>query len=175
MTNYLNNSQSGTYGWVFGQIRVDPKNPDTIWILGVPLSKSTDGGRTFAAVGGMHGDHHGLWIDPANTNIIYNANDGGFYQTADAGKTWRFAVSAAGAQFYNVELDTSSPIWAYGSIQDHGSRRGTCGSRRTAATRSRRWRGKARPAAKARITPSIRRTRTSSTRTGSTAASPGPT
>jgi photosystem II stability/assembly factor-like uncharacterized protein len=124
MTNYLNNNQSGTYGWVFGQIRVDPTNPDTIWILGVPLSRSTDGGRTFASVGGTHGDHHGLWIDPANPNIVYNANDGGFYQTADAGKTWRFAVDAAGAQFYNVELDSSSPTWAYGSIQDHGSRRG---------------------------------------------------
>ena len=35
-----------------------------------------------------------------------------------------FAESAAGAQFYNVTLDTSSPLWAYGSIQDHGSRRG---------------------------------------------------
>ena len=124
MINYLNNNQSGTYGWVFGQIRVDPTNPDTIWILGVPLSKSTDGGRTFSPVRGMHSDHHGLWIDPANTNIIYNANDGGFYQTADGGQTWRFAVAAAGAQFYNVELDTSSPFWAYGSIQDHGSYRG---------------------------------------------------
>ena len=33
-------------------------------------------------------------------------------------------MSARGAQFYNVELDTSAPFWAYGSIQDHGSRRG---------------------------------------------------
>ena len=122
-TNRLNNN-SGTYGWVFGQIRVDPTTEDTIWIMGVPLSKSTDGGKTFTTVGGMHSDHHGLWIDPANTNIIYNANDGGFYQTADGGKTWRFAVSAAGAQFYNIELDTSTPFWAYGSIQDHGSYRG---------------------------------------------------
>ena len=122
-TNRLNNN-SGTYGWVFGQIRVDPTTEDTIWIMGVPLSKSTDGGKTFTTVGGMHSDHHGLWIDPANTNIIYNANDGGFYQTADGGKTWRFAVSAAGAQFYNIELDTSTPFWAYRSIQDHGSYRG---------------------------------------------------
>ena len=91
-TNRLNNN-SGTYGWVFGQIRVDPTTEDTIWIMGVPLSKSTDGGKTFTTVGGMHSDHHGLWIDPANTNIIYNANDGGFYQTADGGKTWRFAVT----------------------------------------------------------------------------------
>ena len=40
------------------------------------------------------------------------------------GKSWRFAVSAGGSQFYNVALDTSSPAWAYGSIQDVGSRRG---------------------------------------------------
>jgi photosystem II stability/assembly factor-like uncharacterized protein len=125
MIEYLNNRQSGTYGWVFGQIRIDPTNPETIYILGVPLSKSTDGGRTFTEIAqDVHGDHHGLWIDPANTNIIYNSNDGGFYQSADAGKTWKFAVSAGGSQFYNVAVDTSSPPWVYGSIQDIGSRRG---------------------------------------------------
>jgi len=125
MVNYLNNNQSGTYGWVFGQIRIDPASPDTVYILGVPLSKSTDGGRTFASIArNVHGDHHGLWIDPANTNVMYNSNDGGFYQTADGGQTWKFAVSAGGSQFYNVALDTSSPPWAYGSIQDIGSRRG---------------------------------------------------
>jgi len=125
MIDYLNNSQSGTYGWVFGQIRIDPTNPETVYILGVPLSRSTDGGRTFSGFAqGVHGDHHGLWIDPANTNVIYSNNDGGFYQTADGGKTWKFAVAAGGSQFYNVALDTSSPPWAYGSIQDIGSRRG---------------------------------------------------
>ena len=55
---------------------------------------------------------------------LYNVNDGGFYQSADAGKTWKFAVSAGGSQFYNVAVDTSTPAWAYGSIQDVGSRRG---------------------------------------------------
>ena len=125
MISYLNDRQSGTYGWVFGQIRIDPTNPETIYILGVPLSRSTDGGRTFASFAqGVHSDHHGMWIDPKNTNVIYNANDGGFYQTADGGKTWKYAVTAGGTQFYNVELDTSSPPWVYGSIQDYGSMRG---------------------------------------------------
>ena len=125
MINYLNDRQSGTYGWVFGQIRVDPTTPETVYILGVPLSKSTDGGRTFAPFAqGVHSDHHGLWIDPRNTNVIYNANDGGFYQTADGGKSWKYAAAAGGTQFYNVEIDTSSPPWVYGSIQDYGSRRG---------------------------------------------------
>ena len=102
------------------------------------IYRSTDGGKTFTGVNGpaatnvvgdqsggrVHGDHHGLWIDPADTNKLYNANDGGFYHSEDGGKTWKFAVTAAGAQFYNLEVDNSSPAWVYGSIQDHGSRRG---------------------------------------------------
>jgi photosystem II stability/assembly factor-like uncharacterized protein len=122
-TRYLEN-HAGTYGWVFSQVRADPTDENVVYIMGVPLSVSRDGGKTFSRLTGMHSDHHGLWIDPANPAILYNANDGGFYQSQDAGKTWKFAVTAAGAQFYNVELDTSNPFWAYGSIQDHGSRRG---------------------------------------------------
>jgi len=115
---------SGTYGWVFGQIRVDPTDENTIYTLGLGLNVSRDGGKTFSTLRGMHGDHHGLWIDPKNPAILYNVNDGGFYHSADAGKTWTYDVSAGGAQFYNVTLDNSVPIWAYGSIQDQGSRRG---------------------------------------------------
>ena len=119
MTNH-----SGTYGWVFGQVRVDPTDENTIYSLGLGLNVSRDGGRTFTELRGMHGDHHGLWIDPQKPSTLYNANDGGFYSSDDAGRTWKFAVSAGGAQFYNVTLDNSTPPWAYGSIQDHGSRRG---------------------------------------------------
>ena len=73
----------------------------------------------------MHSDHHGVWIDPKDPNKLYNVNDGGFYRSHDGGKSWLFAITAGGAQIYNVTLDTSRPVsWAYGSIQDHGSRRG---------------------------------------------------
>ena len=122
---YMLTRHSGTYGWVFGQIRVDPTDENTIYSLGVPLSVSRDGGKTLTQIAReVHVDHHALWIDPRNPNIIYNGNDGGFYWTEDGGKTWAFANTAAGAQFYNVAVDTSSPPWAYGSIQDHGSFRG---------------------------------------------------
>ena len=117
-------AHSATYGWVFGQIRVDPKDDKTIYTMGLALNVSHDAGKTFSPLRGMHGDHHGLWIDPANPAILYNANDGGFYMSADAGSTWKFAVSAGGSQFYNVSIDNSTPAWAYGSIQDIGSRRG---------------------------------------------------
>jgi photosystem II stability/assembly factor-like uncharacterized protein len=115
---------SGTYGWVFGQIRVDPTDANTIYTLGLGLNVSRDAGKTFTTLTGMHGDHHGLWIDPSNPAVLYNANDGGFYRSADAGKTWTYDVTAGGTQFYNVTLDNSTPVWAYGSIQDYGSRRG---------------------------------------------------
>ena len=123
-SNDFMTGHSGTYGWVFGQIRVDPTNADTIYSMGLGLHVSRDAGKTFTTLRGMHGDHHGLWIDPKNPSMLYNANDGGFYWSEDGGKKWQFANTAAGAQFYNVMLDTSTPFWAYGSIQDHGSYRG---------------------------------------------------
>jgi photosystem II stability/assembly factor-like uncharacterized protein len=126
-SNEFMTRHSGTYGWVFGQIRVDPTNENRVFTLGLGLNVSTDGGRTFAEYANsrsIHSDHHGLWIDPKNTQVVYSANDGGFYSSSDDGKTWKFAVSAGGAQFYNVVVDNSSPAWVYGSIQDIGSRRG---------------------------------------------------
>jgi photosystem II stability/assembly factor-like uncharacterized protein len=123
-SNEFMTRHSGTYGWVFGQIRVDPTDENTIYSLGLGLNVSRDAGKTFTELRGMHGDHHGLWIDPKNPSILYNANDGGFYRSLDAGKNWVYDVSAGGVQFYNVMLDNSSPVRAFGSIQDYGSRRG---------------------------------------------------
>ena len=123
-SNEFMSGHSGTYGWVFGQIRVDPTDENTIYTLGLGLHVSRDAGKTFTTLRGMHGDHHGLWIDPRKPTTLYNANDGGFYVSEDAGKSWKHATAAGGAQFYNVTVDTSTPPWAYGSIQDDGSRRG---------------------------------------------------
>ena len=43
----------GTYGWVFGQMRVDPNNPDKIYVMGLGLNVSEDSGRTFRRVSGI--------------------------------------------------------------------------------------------------------------------------
>jgi photosystem II stability/assembly factor-like uncharacterized protein len=117
-------SLAGTYGWVFGQIRVDPNLENRIYVMGVPLMVSDDAGRTFRRLTGMHGDHHGLWIDPRNSNYVINTNDGGVYVSYDAGENWRFNSHIPVVQFFNVAYDMADPFHVYGSIQDHGSRRG---------------------------------------------------
>jgi photosystem II stability/assembly factor-like uncharacterized protein len=117
----------GTYGWVFGQIRVDPNSPETIYIMGLGLSKSTDGGKTYQNLygAGLHGDHHGLWIDPGDSDHLINNNDGGVNISYDGGKTWRdFHDGIPCVQFYNVAYDFSTPFWVYGSVQDQGTYRG---------------------------------------------------
>ena len=116
---------SATYGWVFGQMRVDPTDEDTVYVMGLALNVSNDGGETFRRLRGMHGDHHALWIDPENPLYLVNGNDGGLAISYDGGVNWRTTVETLPAvQFYNVAFDMEEPFHVYGSIQDHGSMRG---------------------------------------------------
>ncbi len=117
----------GTYGWVFGQIRVDPSNENTVYLMGLGLSKSTDGGKSWTPLRweNLHGDHHGLWIDPSDSNYVINVNDGGANVSYDGGKTWRdFHKGIPATQFYNVAYDMKKPFTVYGSVQDSGTHRG---------------------------------------------------
>jgi photosystem II stability/assembly factor-like uncharacterized protein len=125
MKKYMQN-HSATYGWVFSQIRVDPKDENTIYTMGLSLNVSNDGGRTFHELNGMHGDHHGLWIDPENPNYLVNVNDGGVVVSYDKGENWRrFTDNLPASQFFNLNFDMGTPFKVYGSVQDHGSYAGT--------------------------------------------------
>jgi photosystem II stability/assembly factor-like uncharacterized protein len=117
----------GTYGWVFGQIRVDPGNENTVYLMGLGLYKSTDGGKSFRGLNyeGLHGDHHGVWIDPNDPNYVINVNDGGANVSYDGGASWRdFHKGIPSIQFYNVMVDMNKPFVVYGSVQDQGTMRG---------------------------------------------------
>ena len=113
---------SGTYGWVFGQIRVDPRDENKVFTMGLFLNTSLDGGKTFTAeMRNLHMDHHALWIDPDNTSCILSGNDGGANITYDGGRTWRHFTSIPVIQFYNVAIGMDDPFHVYGSVQDHYS------------------------------------------------------
>src|SRR5688500_8200474 len=74
----------------YSQIRVDPKNPETVYVGGLNFSKSTDGGKTFRSLqqGIAHVDTHAIWINPATGAPLLVGNDGGLNDSFDQGATW---------------------------------------------------------------------------------------
>ena len=63
----------------FGVIKIDPQTDSRIYVLGVSLHVSDDGGKTFRADGAerIHVDHHALWINPRDPRHLIIGNDGG--------------------------------------------------------------------------------------------------
>ncbi|MEZ4801405.1 MAG: glycosyl hydrolase [Gelidibacter sp.] len=111
-----------SYGYYFGHIHVAPNNVDNIYVYGVPILKSKDGGKTFTSMDAdnVHADHHALWIDPKNPNHLINGNDGGVNITYDDGEHWSKNNSPSVGQFYSVVVDNESPYNVYGGLQDNG-------------------------------------------------------
>lgn len=115
-----------TYGYYFGQVGVDPTNPDKVFLLGVPILMSEDGGKSFRSVGGrgVHVDHHAIWIDPRWPRRIAIGNDGGLNLSWDGGATWQKVNNLPVGQFTTVALDNATPYRIYGGLQDNGTMRG---------------------------------------------------
>ncbi|WP_373057386.1 glycosyl hydrolase [Zunongwangia sp. H14] len=111
-----------SYGYYFGMIHVDPRDENAIYIYGVPILKSKDGGKTFTSIDGenVHADHHALWIDPNMSGHIIDGNDGGVNITYDDGEHWMIRNSPAVGQFYSVNVDHAKPYNVYGGLQDNG-------------------------------------------------------
>ena len=107
----------------FSQIRVDPNDPKRIYVGGVNLMRSDDGGRTFTSDGArnVHLDHHALWIDPSNSNHLLLGSDGGVSASFDRSETWRFYNNLPIAQYYEIGFDYRNPYWVCGGLQDNGS------------------------------------------------------
>jgi len=113
-----------TYGYYFGEIRVDPTDPDVVYVFGVPFLKSTDGGKTWtpkAENQPVHVDHHAMWIDPNDPEHILLGNDGGLYESHDGGDNFIHHNVAPVGQFYTVNVDMEEPYNIYGGLQDNGT------------------------------------------------------
>ncbi len=105
----------------FSQVRVDPSDSNHVYILGVNLAVSRDGGKSFQTGGrGIHADQHALWLDPKDGRHQIIGTDGGFYSTYDRGTNWDHHNNMALAQFYHVAVCSKKPYWVYGGLQDNG-------------------------------------------------------
>ncbi len=115
----------------FSYVRIDPKNPDRIYMGGVSLQVSDDGGRTWwesDGAQGIHVDHHALWIDPADSDHLVLGNDGGIASSWDGSRTWQHHDNLAIGQFYEIGVDDRDPYHVCGGLQDNSS---WCGPSRT--------------------------------------------
>lgn len=107
----------------FGQVEVDPRDPNTVYTLAPLLRVSRDGGVTFKDIE-VGADQRRLWIDKDYPRILYSANDRGVYWSRDRGDTWH-PIRAPNVAIHEVAVDMARPFRVYASVQDGWSIRTT--------------------------------------------------
>ncbi|MBP6287072.1 MAG: hypothetical protein KA409_09160 [Ferruginibacter sp.] len=107
--------------WYYTKVFADPKNENDVYVLNVSFLKSTDAGKTFKPIRTPHGDHHDLWIDPADPKRMIVADDGGAQISFDGGENWSTYLNQPTAQFYRVSTDNHFPYRILGAQQDNST------------------------------------------------------
>lgn len=110
-----------TRPWYYLGIHADPKSPDIVYVTGVTLLKSSDGGATFSGIRIPHDDSHSLWINPSDTRNMILTTDGGATVTVDGGAIWSSITNQPTAQLYTVRVDDRFPYNLYSGQQDQGA------------------------------------------------------
>jgi len=107
----------------FSRITVDPRDPDTVYVMGRSVRRSTDGGHSFTVTRGAPGgdDFHFLWIDPKEAQRMILASDQGTIVSLNGGATWSSWYNQPTGQFYHLAADNRVPYWVYSSQQDSGT------------------------------------------------------
>jgi photosystem II stability/assembly factor-like uncharacterized protein len=107
--------------WYYMKVVADPKNPEVVWVLNADVSRSIDGGRSITTVRTPHGDNHSLWINPNDSQVLVEGNDGGANVSFNGGQSWSSQSNQPTAQFYRVNVDNLFPYNVYGGQQDNTS------------------------------------------------------
>lgn len=120
----------------FNQLYIAPDNDQVLYITGVTLASSVDGGRTWrdadwppqALFQSAFGDVRTLWIDPQNSKRILFGSDGGVYVSYDGGKTCHHFYNLPLGEIYALGVDMDEPYNIYAGLQDHDSWKGPSNS-----------------------------------------------
>ena len=105
-------------------VQVDPTDPGTIYLGGIDLWKSADGGASWQDLSeatGLHEDQHEIVFDPAASHTFYVVGDGGVWRSPDGGQTLTsLNATLAITQLQFVGLHPNNPNLAVGGSQDNG-------------------------------------------------------
>jgi photosystem II stability/assembly factor-like uncharacterized protein len=129
----------------FSQLRIDPTNDRRIYVAGVRMAKSVDGGKVFSFLdlepgfGNQGEDQHAFWIDPSNPDHILRGTDAGFMITWDQGVTWEYVRTMATGLAYWVTADMGHPYNVYFGLQDNDSWSGPSATRRRIGLQNHDW------------------------------------
>ena len=112
----------GGFGWWFGRIWVDPADENHLFVAGVNLRRSTNGGDTWANSSGVHADQHGMEFVPSVPGLVYLGNDGGTYVSTTNGvpSSWRQAEYEPYTQQYTFNVATENATKHTSGTQDNG-------------------------------------------------------
>ncbi|MEQ1933085.1 MAG: glycoside hydrolase, partial [Fimbriimonadaceae bacterium] len=107
----------------FAEVKVHPKNPESVFVADTSFYRSDDGGKNFTCLKGSPGgdDYHRIWINPNNPDIILTAADQGAAVSLNGGETWSSWYNQSTAQLYHVAADNLFPYSLYGGQQESGS------------------------------------------------------
>ncbi len=106
----------------FVVVRADPQDRNRVYRLGLSMYVSDDQGKTFRTMPTrLHGDYHGLWIDPDDHNHMIVGNDGSVGISRDRGLTWDNRDNIPMAQYWEMSVDNRDPYWICGGTQDNGN------------------------------------------------------
>ena len=115
---------TGGFAWWFGEVWVDPKDEDHVFLAGVQLAESVNGGQSWTLNGAVHADQHGMVWDPFVNDRVYLSNDGGFYRNNDNGGTstpWTKTPRMGITQFYAMDSSEQNEKRLNAGTQDNNS------------------------------------------------------
>ena len=102
-------------------ITADPRNADVLYSGAEGYFRSPDAGKTWQPIRVPHGDNHDMWINPNNSDIMIQANDGGANVSINGGRTWSTQYNQPTAEIYQVYVDNQFPYRLYGAQQDNST------------------------------------------------------
>lgn len=109
-----------SFGWFFGNVRVNPSDPDDAYVVGF-LNYNFNSDFWTVWQGGYHVDQHAYEFHPLDSDFRVFGNDGGIYITEDGGENIRHVETIPNNQFYECKIHPVSDSTYFGGSQDNGT------------------------------------------------------